>query len=718
MTAPPAAPARGWGADDRGRWDALFAAEAREHAARAAGALLDVQRDVERGAAPARALDAAFRSVHTIKGLAAAMEHAGVAQLAHALEDALAALRDGASAGATPAWGSVPAATPALLLDAADALHDAVEAAIAGAPADGARSTEQLVARLQAAAGDVPRAPVATRETDPAGEPREVGALAGTVRVHVRLAATAALPAARAMIVLRRAGELGLVTRVTPPAPRWQEDGFDGAFAFDLPSTVERGSIERAVRLAGEVAEVTIAECAPPIPFSSGVAAVAEPLGDVRHGGGRPAGRSAPGVRLDAARLDALLDLVGELGVARTRLAAAAARTGDRALAAAVGDVGRVAAALQEEVIACRLVPLDELFARLPRIVREAARTSGREVALALDGGEVAIDRAIMDGLAEPIGHLLRNAVAHGVEPAERRAAAGKPPTGRVAVRAWRERDAVLLAVADDGGGVDREAVLRRAAERDGGGAGEGAAAAPLDDAGLLRLLSAPGLSTAPRVTAVSGRGVGLDAALAAVRRLGGTLALRTAPGLGTTFTLRLPLTLAVVRVLVVRDAGLTWAVPVAQLRETLDLAPAHLADAAAVGDPRAAAPAAGEAAHLVSRGAAVALRSLHAVAHASATPGGTTGTGAPGAGRPAASPAAASVGAPSPEGEALVVESEGVAVALRVDAVIGEREVVVKPLPPVRGALRIWSGGTILEDGGVAPILDVPSFLRLQSAR
>jgi len=351
---------------------------------------------------------------------------------------------------------------------------------------------------------------------------------------------------------------------------------------------------------------------------------------------------------------------VGDLAHARARLSAAAARIGDAPLAAAVADVARLTAALQEQALACRLVPMHEVFDRMPRLVREAARATGKRVRLEIAGGDVTVDRAVLDALAEPLSHLLRNAVDHGVEMGDVRRAAGKAETGLVSLRAARVRDGVCVEVEDDGRGVDRAAVVRRARAR---GLLDGdAAAAALDDERLLALLAAPGLTTASQVSAVSGRGVGVDAALARVRALGGSLTLRTAVGSGTCFTLRMPLTVAVAPVLLARDGVSTWALPIVHVRETLDLD----ADTAISAGP------------LLSLAGALG----HPVDEAVARP------------------------------EAIVVEVDGRRMALAVSAIVGQAEVVVKPMPRVRGALNLFGGASILEDGSVTPIVDVPALL------
>ena len=369
-------------------------------------------------------------------------------------------------------------------------------------------------------------------------------------------------------------------------------------------------------------------------------------------------------VRVDAARLDALLDLAGELAAARGRLAAAAASAPDPALARAVQDVTRVAQALQAAVVEARLVPLAELFDRLPRVTREAARAAGREVAFEAAGGDAAVDRGVLDALGEPLTHLLRNAVDHGVEPPAVRVAAGKPAAGRVRVAAERVPGGVIVTVEDDGRGVDRAAVLA-AARRRGAvprapvpGAAD-PAADQLDDAALLDLLARPGLTTAAAVTRVSGRGVGVDAALARVRALGGTLTLDTRAGQGTRFTLRVPLTLAVTPVLLVRAGGRPYALPLAHVRATRE-------------------PAAGD--------RPVPLTRLLGVAGAEDD---------------------------AEPGDVVLLDAAGRApVAAGVDRVEGQADCVVKALPRLRGAFRTASTATILDAGEVALVLDVPALV------
>ncbi|MBO1073295.1 chemotaxis protein CheA [Roseomonas marmotae] len=223
---------------------------------------------------------------------------------------------------------------------------------------------------------------------------------------------------------------------------------------------------------------------------------------------------------------------------------------------------------LDEAVMELRVVPIGTLFARLPRIVRSVAQSSGKDVALEMEGQEVRIDRALVELLADPLLHLLRNAVDHGVEPPEARLAAGKPARATLRVRAERRTGQVRVEISDDGRGIDREAVLRAALARGLVGAGK---AAEMDDAAARRLLFRPGFSTRERVSETSGRGVGLDVVQEAVRRAGGTLDLTSTPGQGTCFTLNLPLSASMAAVLLVEVAGHTYALPVARVEAVTD---------------------------------------------------------------------------------------------------------------------------------------------------
>lgn len=381
-----------------------------------------------------------------------------------------------------------------------------------------------------------------------------------------------------------------------------------------------------------------------------------------------PAARDAVAartVRIPAQRLDDLLDLVGELVLARDRLVRTAQPSADDAARRALDDTSKLVTQLRDAILTSRMVPLSQVFDRFPRHVRDTAHALGKDIELVLEGRELEVDRSLLDELSEPLLHLLRNAIDHGLETPDERRSGGKESRGRLVVRATRDGSMVAVTVADDGRGVNR---LRVAASATAQGV-VGADALVQDDAGLLQLLARPGLSTAEMVTDLSGRGVGVDAVLSRVQALGGRLDLATAEGAGTAITIRLPLSVAMLRALIVRVADETYAIPLAMVHATYlrdvsprrDDASRHVVDIA------------GEHLKLVS------LRSHLGI------------------------PASDDV-----SGHLVVLDGATGRMALLVDACTSHEEIVVKPLQKVRGAAAMFSGGTILPDGTPSLILDI----------
>ena len=381
-----------------------------------------------------------------------------------------------------------------------------------------------------------------------------------------------------------------------------------------------------------------------------------------------PAARDAVAartVRIPAQRLDDLLDLVGELVLARDRLVRTAQPSADDAARRALDDTSKLVTQLRDAILTSRMVPLSQVFDRFPRHVRDTAHALGKDIELVLEGRELEVDRSLLDELSEPLLHLLRNAIDHGLETPDERRSGGKESRGRLVVRATRDGSMVAVTVADDGRGVNR---LRVAASATAQGV-VGADALVQDDAGLLQLLARPGLSTAETVTDLSGRGVGVDAVLSRVQALGGRLDLATAEGAGTAITIRLPLSVAMLRALIVRVADETYAIPLAMVHAT------HLREVSPRRDDasRQVVDIAGERLKLVS------LRSHLGI------------------------PASDDV-----SGHLVVLDGATGRVALLVDACTSHEEIVVKPLQKVRGAAAMFSGGTILPDGTPSLILDI----------
>jgi two-component system, chemotaxis family, sensor kinase CheA len=475
--------------------------------------------------------------------------------------------------------------------------------------------------------------------------------------VRVRLRADSPLKAARAMLVVKaaeRAGEL----RTHEPATFG--DDFDGVLTLVFGPDVSEAGAEAAIRAAGDVEAVTWAPRAPAAP------APTARLARARAAEAAPPKKTSQ-IRIEAGRLDQLAEGIGEASVLHARLQQAA-RTADPAVAGMVDRLGTLLTELQRTILALRMVPVSEVFDRFPRLVRDAARAVGKQVDFRIEGADIELDRAILDEMIDPLVHLLRNAVDHGIEDAGTRQAAGKAERGLLLLRAERERSSVLLQVVDDGGGIDAARVV---ASAQAAGLLPEDAADELGDDELLRLLSQPGFSTAREVTALSGRGVGMDAVVARIRAVGGAIALETRRGAGTTFTLRLPLTLALVQALRVRVSGEDYAIPLTHVTEAVELA-----------DVMVVAMHGREVLRL--RTELLPLVRLRAVLEAG------------GAG----------------EGAAVIAEIGERRAALAVDELVGREQILVKSFDAAVGMLPFFSGATLLADGRPALILDPLSVM------
>jgi two-component system chemotaxis sensor kinase CheA len=408
-----------------------------------------------------------------------------------------------------------------------------------------------------------------------------------------------------------------------------------------------------------------VAPSAPtPTPTPTPAPAQPAPVADER------ASRRTTNVRIELKRLDALMNLIGELVIARGRLTQVAGELGDAALDEVAADAARLITALQTEIVTSRMVPVGQVFDRFPRLVRDAARALDKQVEFVMEGREIELDRSMLDELGEPLVHLLRNAVDHGIEQADVRVEAGKPASGRLTLSASRDRSSVVVAVRDDGRGIDRARVLRRAIAA--GLVDE--AVTELGDDELFRLVSLPGFSTADQVSEISGRGVGVDAVQGRVRAIGGAIEMSSRPGEGTCVTLRLPLTLAIVRALVARVGEERYALPLTHVRETVAV------------DEEMLATVRGREVLLLRDEVFPVVRLRDAVG----LPRGDADTA-----------------------EAVVVEAGGRRAAVIVDECAGQQEVVVKQFDAVRGALTIFGGATILGDGAPALIVDAASLLQ-----
>ena len=400
-------------------------------------------------------------------------------------------------------------------------------------------------------------------------------------------------------------------------------------------------------------------------------------------------GERAQSVRVETTRLDRLMELVGELVIHHTRMtqlsAGLASVLGEPGSLAAKRDrlselvggldeamqsVGRVSDELQESTMRVRMVPVRSLFNRFPRIIRDLALECGKAARLEMSGVDTELDKNVIEQIGDPLIHLLRNSVDHGLEPASERAAAGKPAEGLVTLSAAQEGHHIVISVGDDGRGIDRGKVLAKA--RSLGLVGDDEAPSEQD---VLQLIFRPGFSTAARVTSISGRGVGMDVVQQNIQKLGGQVLVESEPGAGARFVVKLPLTLAIAKALLVRAAGQTYAIPLASVEETMRARPESLRT---VKDHEV----------IEVRGRVMPVFRL----------AGLFGS---------APEEAARAHVP-----VILVGNGKHRMGLVVDALVGQQDVVVKPLGDFLGQVGGIGGATILGDGRVALILDVPTLL------
>lgn len=643
----------------------LYLAEAQEHLETLNRGLLALE-----SGGGGEALDAAFRAAHTVKGMSAMMGHDAVAAVAHRLEDRLDQVRSGQV--------EVDPGLIDELLAGVDALARAIDEAVAGG-GDGEGGGEE-------------GAPDADAPLDDGREALRIPEGTELV-VRVLLASDAPLKSARAHIVTRSAAA---VCRVLGTWPETIDEDFGGELWLFVAPGADPAALSEAIRAGGEVAMVEVrsvdevvdggadpghedgvhaggAEPAPAAradeqagPRTPAPSAAGDAGGDRGGAGDRRGGASH--VRVAREHLIDLADGMGDLAILARQLERAADSV-PVGLKSTIEQIGRRVRELQTTVLGMRMVPAGAVFDRLPRVVRDTARSLGKEVDFRLEGRDIELDREILEELVDVVIHILRNAIDHGIEARDRRIAAGKPPRGQLVLRIIRERSSILLEVEDDGRGVDRAKVHAR-----GRALGLAVPATPeeLTDEDVLRLLSQPGFTTADQVSTVSGRGVGMDIVVTRIRSLGGGVSLRSVDGRGTTFLLRMPITLALVQALRVRVGEEDYVVPITHVTEALDLTQVRITRKA-------------EREYVRHRGRQLPIVRMRRV------------LGTPAAGE---------------ESAAFVTELGDRRAALAVDRLVGREQIIVKSFDAAVGALKIFSGAALLSDGRPALVLDPISVL------
>jgi len=604
-------------------------------------------------------LSSIFRTIHTIKGTSGFLAFNKLEEVAHVGENLLSRMRDGA-------LDLTPSRTSALLL-----MTDTIRALLAEIEAssgEGAVPVAETVVVLSAALDDAPT----QAATEAAAEAAVVAAAAVVEAEAAVLAAeTVVAPPVPAPVKKAAAAKKAPAKRasrakaaVPPPAP------VPSVERVPVPTpSVAPPAPAAAVQQETPVAEVPVVE-APAAP------AALAPEPGTPEAQPKSRGVADSTIRVDVDLLDNLMLLVGELVLTRNQIVQYVGRQNDQDLIRASQRLNLIASELQESAMKTRMQPIDHIWSKLPRVVRDLGLQCGKAVRLEMEGKDTELDKTLLEAVKDPLTHLVRNSVDHGIEDTAARAAAGKPAEGVLTLRSRHESGQVVVEVADDGAGIDPVKIGRKAVEK---GLITADALTRMSPQDLLQLIFLPGFSTAAAVTNVSGRGVGMDVVKTNIEGIGGTIEVESVAGRGTCMRLRIPLTLAIVPALTIECSGDRYAIPQISLQELVALDAEKAA--AAVEDV-------GGASVYRLRGELLPLVHLADV-----------------------------LGLPSDRHDGHVViavlSSEGRRFGLVVDRVINTEEIVVKAVSGQLKQIGLYSGATVLGDGAVALILDVQALAR-----
>jgi two-component system chemotaxis sensor kinase CheA len=679
----------------------IFLAEVDEHLQ----ALDEILVQIENLDSESELLQTAFRAAHTLKGMSGMIGHQRMTNLTHAMETAFDGVRKHTLEVSTPLIN--------LCLDAVDSLRVLREEVITGESSE--IEVDGLIARFHefldsagtpastapAAAAIKPEPAPAQAEPAPAA-PAENQALR-SVQVRAKIDPKSIASAARAFQLLMTLQNFGEVSDLHPPQEVIETAAPVAEFTAKVSTGESAAEIYGQLTQISEVLEVQVegyasaaAPAAQPEPPAEKPAKAAESAAAEGKSNGSapvaaavaPAAANQPRrnvdmtVRTSVERLDTLMNLVGELITDRNHLfqvrnhleAEAAGNPEVESLNETVAHISRITDQLQEEVMSIRMLPIGNLFHKFPRMVRDLAQKTGKQIDVVLNGEDTELDRSMIEEINDPLIHLVRNSVDHGVETPEERVAAGKPPRGTITLNAWHEQGRIVLTVSDDGAGIDPENMRRSALKK---GLITPEEAALLSDEQAIDLIFMPGFSTAKTITDISGRGVGMDIVHTNIQRVNGTIHIETQKGKGTSIQIVLPLTLAIVPTLLVKVCSSTFAIPLVMVTETLRLSKEEINTIR--GKPVT-----------LLRGSVLPLLDM------------------------------ADVFDLDYERQeknwlfAVVVNSGKQRIGLVVDSFTGEEEVVVKSLGAFIGDLPGISSAAILGDGRIALIVDVPGLLKL----
>ena len=681
----------------------MFLDESREHLQSLNDGLLSLENDPE----DLSVLNEIFRNAHTLKGMSATMGYTKTAELTHDMENLLDMLRKEQL--------KVSSEIIDVIFKCVDTLQEMVENIGSGESED-LVDVSDLVRQVNAIAkGESPSAEAPAEAAAPAaaapaggGSAFELSETDRTVMkeaknsglvpfiVHVEISENCLLKSARSYMVMNALDDIGDVIKSVPPAEDLEQEKFDHSFEVAVVTDSDAKAVESAVGAISEISKVVVteitdldapvvgggaapapAEAAPAAPAAAPAAKAEPPKKDAKAADPKKDAKKAhvggQSVRVDIEKLDTLMNLVGELVTNKVRLEQIGMTHRLTELTETLEQMDRVTTDLQSVVMKVRMVPVSQVFNRFPRMVRDLAKELDKDINLTIEGEDTELDRTVIDEIGDPLMHLLRNSLDHGVEHPDEREAKGKPRTGEVGLIARHEGNNVVIMVTDDGSGINADKIRNKAVEK---GMVTRDEADALPDADAVRLIFLPGFSTAETITDVSGRGVGMDVVRSKIESLGGHVDVETKIDEGSVFKIKLPLTLAIIQAMLVKVQNEMYAIPLGSIDSTINITPN---DIKTVQNKEV----------IVLRGQIIPIARLGEVL---------------------------SVPKGEDSGEedifVVVVHVGDHKIGIVVDNLIGQQEIVIKTLGKLLSGLKMLAGATVLGDGHVAMILDVSALM------
>ena len=658
----------------------MFLDESHEHLQSLNEGLLRLEENMEE----ISAVNDIFRNAHTLKGMSATMGFAKIAELTHEMEDVLDLVRKEQLKLNEDIMDT--------LFKCLDSLEQMVDS-VGNGEAEDVVDVSDLVAKLSSISKGTPApaeaAPSAAAAPAADGASSDLGiddididvmkkakeAGMNIFHVKVTLMESCVLKAARSVMVMHALDEVGDVIKSVPPAEDLEQEKFEHSFDVVIATSADTEDIgveELDPDALGKQIEPAPAQAAP-----AAAPAAKKPAAPAKKAGAKsaPAAKKphqSQSVRVDIEKLDTLMNLMGELVINKVRLEQIGQTHRMSDLMETLEQMDRVTGDLQNIVMKVRMVPVSAVFNRFPRMVRDVSKELGKEINLTIEGEETELDRTVIDEIGDPIMHLLRNSLDHGVESPDAREAKGKSRVGEVGLIARHEGNNVVIMITDDGAGIDADKIRRKAVEK---GMISQSEADSLDDADAVRLIFLPGFSTAEQITDISGRGVGMDVVRSKIEALSGHVDVETHIDEGSIFKIKLPLTLAIIQAMLVRVQEEMYAIPLTSIDSTINIEPT---DIQTVQNKEV----------IVLRGEIIPIIRMEEALQVPHTKD-------------------------SDEHFVVVVHAGEAKAGIVVDNLIGQQEIVIKTLGNLFAGLKLFGGATVLGDGRVALILDVATMIQ-----